>query len=56
VAAVKTGRPARRLKHIEAIERLINSRKSGKTAELPGRQAVSKQSGRLVFKAIMVEK
>ena len=44
------------LKHIEAIERLINSRKSGKTAELPGRQAVSKQSGRLVFKAIMVEK
>lgn len=37
------------LKHIESIERLIHGRKSGKTAELPGRQQVIKQNGRLVF-------
>jgi tRNA(Ile)-lysidine synthase len=44
------------LKHIEAIERLIHSRKSGKTAELPGRGAVVKEGGSLVFKNIKVEK
>lgn len=44
------------LEHIEAIERLINSRKSGKTIELPGGNKVSKDSGRLVFSKNMVEK
>jgi tRNA(Ile)-lysidine synthase len=43
-------------KHIEAVQRLVLGRKSGKTVELPGRQAVSKQGGRLVFEAIVVEK
>ena len=43
-------------KHIEAIQRLILSRKSGKTVELPNRQSVSKQGGRLVFESNMVEK
>ncbi|MEP7214206.1 MAG: tRNA lysidine(34) synthetase TilS [Acidobacteriota bacterium] len=43
-------------KHIEAIQRLILSRKSGKTVELPNRQTVSKQGGRLVFESNMVEK
>lgn len=37
------------LKHIEAIERLIHSRKSGKTVELPGGDSVFKQDGRLCF-------
>jgi tRNA(Ile)-lysidine synthase len=44
------------LKHIEAIERLINSRKSGKTVELPGGGAVVKQGGSIVFANIKVEK
>lgn len=44
------------LKHIEAIERLIHSRKSGKTVELPGGGAVVKQGGNLVFSHIKVEK
>jgi tRNA(Ile)-lysidine synthase len=44
------------LKHIEAIERLIKSRKSGKTIELPGGQVVTKEAGRLVFGKNMVEK
>jgi tRNA(Ile)-lysidine synthase len=44
------------LKHIEAIERLIHSRKSGKTAELPNRQAVVKQDGALRFEDLKVEK
>jgi tRNA(Ile)-lysidine synthase len=44
------------LKHIEAIERLIHSRKSGKIAELPNREAVVKRGGRLVFEKIRVEK
>src|SRR5215218_2606998 len=43
-------------KHLEAVQRLVLSRKSGKTVELPGRQAVSKHGGRLVFEAIMVDK
>ena len=44
------------LKHIEAIERLIHSRKSGKTVELPGGGVVVKQGGNLVFSNIKVEK
>jgi tRNA(Ile)-lysidine synthase len=44
------------LKHIEAIERLIHSRKSGKTVELPGGGAVVKRGGSLVFSNIKVEK
>lgn len=37
------------LKHIEAIESLINSRKSGKTIELPGGDTIVKESGMLNF-------
>ena len=37
------------LKHIEAIERLILSPKSGRLVELPGGCAVRKQDGRLAF-------
>ena len=37
------------LKHIEAIESLINSRKSGKTVELPGGDTVVKENGMLNF-------
>ena len=37
------------LKHIEAIERLVNSRKSGKTVELPGGCRVIKSGGMLVM-------
>ncbi|HEY2866952.1 MAG TPA: tRNA lysidine(34) synthetase TilS [Pyrinomonadaceae bacterium] len=44
------------LKHIEAIGRLIHSRKSGKTVELPGGDAVFKQDGRLCFSKNLVEK
>jgi tRNA(Ile)-lysidine synthase TilS/MesJ len=44
------------LKHIEAIERLLSSRKSGKTVELPGGGRVVKEGGRLVFSNIKVEK
>lgn len=44
------------LKHIEAIERLINSRRSGKLVELPGCGRVIKQGGRLQYRNIKVEK
>ncbi len=44
------------LKHIEAIERLIVSRKSGKTIELPNGERVVKQEGKLVFTKIKVDK
>lgn len=37
------------LKHIEAIEHLVNSRKSGKTVELPGGSRVIKSGGMLVW-------
>jgi tRNA(Ile)-lysidine synthase len=37
------------LKHIESIERLIHTRKSGKTVELPAGERVIKQNGQLVF-------
>jgi tRNA(Ile)-lysidine synthase len=44
------------LKHIESIERLIHSQKSGRMVELPGRGAVVKRGGKLYFTQIMVEK
>jgi tRNA(Ile)-lysidine synthase len=44
------------LKHIDALRRFINSRKSGKTVELPGGDGVVKQSGWLVYNKNNVEK
>jgi tRNA(Ile)-lysidine synthase TilS/MesJ len=44
------------LKHIEAVEHLISSRKSGKTVEIPGGGRVVKHRGRLMFSNIKVEK
>jgi tRNA(Ile)-lysidine synthase len=44
------------LKHIEAIERLVLSQKSGKAVELPGGGRVVKQGGSLRFTNIKVEK
>jgi len=44
------------LKHIEAIERLVLSRKSGRTVELPNGETVVKQDGKLVFTNIKVDK
>lgn len=44
------------LKHIQAIERLIFSRKSGKTIELPNGETVVKENGKLAFKIFKVEK
>jgi tRNA(Ile)-lysidine synthase len=44
------------LKHIEAVERLIFSRKSGKTIELPNGETVVKENGKLAFKIFKVEK
>lgn len=38
------------LAHIEAIESLMKSRKSGKTAELPGGDTVVKESGKLFYR------
>jgi tRNA(Ile)-lysidine synthetase, N-terminal domain len=43
------------LKHIEAVERLVHSQKSGKVAELPGGAIVVKESGRLVYGEIRVD-
>ena len=43
------------LKHIEAIERLIGSTKSGRTVELPGFGLVRKQDGRISFTNIKVD-
>ncbi|MGC2235134.1 MAG: tRNA lysidine(34) synthetase TilS [Pyrinomonadaceae bacterium] len=43
-------------KHFEAIENLIFSQKSGKTIELPNRETVVKEDGRLLFKKLKVEK
>jgi tRNA(Ile)-lysidine synthase len=37
-------------KHIEAIESLIFSRKSGKTLELPNKETIVKQDGNLLFR------
>ncbi|MEP6847771.1 MAG: tRNA lysidine(34) synthetase TilS [Acidobacteriota bacterium] len=44
------------LKHIEAIERLALSRKSGRVVELPGGKAVVKRGGMLVYEDLKVEK
>ena len=45
-----------KLEHIRAIERLINSRKSGKTVELPAGGRVTKHGGELRYDDIKVEK
>lgn len=44
------------LKHIEAIEKLVFSRKSGRLIELPGGESVLKEKGKLVFQKTKVEK
>jgi tRNA(Ile)-lysidine synthase len=44
------------LKHIEAIENLIHSRKSGRIAELPNGGQVVKSNGKLTFEKTRVEK
>lgn len=44
------------LKHIEAIEKLIFSRKSGKVVELPNGACVLKSGGKLHFQSAKVEK
>jgi tRNA(Ile)-lysidine synthase len=44
------------LKHIQAIERLIHSRKSGKSVQIPGGEEVLRQGGMLVFRKNKVEK
>ena len=38
------------LKHIEAIQRLVMSQKSGRAAELPGKAAVIRSNGRLTYR------
>lgn len=43
------------LKHIEAVDRLVISRKSGRRVELPGGGSVVKRSGTLVFERIKVD-
>ena len=43
------------LKHIQAIERLALSKKSGRTAELPGGAQVIKRDGKLVYEENKVE-
>ncbi|CAN5594800.1 hypothetical protein BH20ACI4_BH20ACI4_22210 [soil metagenome] len=43
-------------KHFEAIERLIFSRKSGRTIELPNGEKIKKMSGNLLFEKRKVEK
>jgi tRNA(Ile)-lysidine synthase len=40
------------LKHIEAVERLLTSRKSGRVVELPGSAQVVKRGGRLIFEKL----
>ncbi|HLM62644.1 MAG TPA: TilS substrate-binding domain-containing protein, partial [Pyrinomonadaceae bacterium] len=44
------------LKHIEAVEKLIFSRKSGRIVELPGGELVTKKDGKLHFQKTKVEK
>jgi hypothetical protein len=44
------------LKHIEAIERLIFSPKSGRRIELPGGEIIIKKQGKLFFENSKVEK
>ncbi len=56
LAVKRGGLRSIQLKHIEAVARLVVSRKSGKTVELPGGGRISKQGGRLSFSNIKVEK
>jgi tRNA(Ile)-lysidine synthase len=44
------------LKHLEAVDRLISSPKSGREIELPGGEKVIKKQGKLVFEKTGVEK
>lgn len=44
------------LKHIEAIENLISSRKSGREVQLPNGETVIKNQGKIFFKKTKVEK
>jgi len=44
------------LKHIEAVEKLIFTRKSGKVVELPDGELVLKKNGKLYFQKTKVEK
>ena len=44
------------LKHIEAIENLIFSRKSGRVVELPNGEQVLKYKGKLYFQKTKVDK
>jgi len=56
---LKTNRGSLRrleMKHIEAIEKLIFTRKSGKVVELPGGEIVTKNGGKLHFQKTKVEK
>jgi tRNA(Ile)-lysidine synthase len=43
------------LKHIDAVSRLVKSRKSGRIVELPGGGQVVKSGGRLAFRHIKLE-
>jgi len=43
-------------KHLEAIENLISSRKSGRTVQLPNGETVLKKQGRLIFEKVKVVK
>ena len=47
---------ALQLKHIQSIERLILSSKSGSVAELPGNSRVVRTGGMLIYKENKVEK
>jgi tRNA(Ile)-lysidine synthase len=44
------------LKHIQAVERLALSEKSGRAVELPGKATVNRSSGRLSYKKDKVDK
>jgi len=43
------------LKHIQAIERLVRSEKSGRVAELPGKASVVRSDGRLMYRENSVD-
>jgi tRNA(Ile)-lysidine synthase len=43
------------LKHIQAIERLVKSEKSGRLAELPGKAVVVRSAGRLTYRENSVD-
>ena len=43
------------LKHIQAIERLVRSEKSGRVAELPGKASVVRSNGRLTYRENSVD-